>query len=634
MKKLFSMLLTAAVLVSCLCLPVNAAGSDFKLPFELIPAKTVALSKVYDNHSTDAQFNFSMESDMIKFMQDCEDPDKKEQIFRQLGVEDMWISTQIDWAIDDKNDWHHTEYWDENDATHYFGIGNDEFGRSRLCEWDIVDLWLYPQSTNECWITRYAGNPADPEEERWNGTDYIDEENPANNAHRPGMKDVLKEGQYTIVQDEPGESHIEIDYNKHTLYARMRYYVVLRGSEKDRYLFSDWSDTAAYGKDAPKWTPPTAETLDAPEISDLFETGEEFNEYPIVGYTLTVPDKLNADLTEITARGGYISISTEARVKGNDEWKELQGDWDVKGGTLYSDILALDGEGKPLYKGTEIEFRARYFCQIRMNNNDEVIAEFNSRYSDVLTVTLENDYIPPVVVPPVDDPVDDVEPSKDVSEGSDASAVDKFITDKIKNDNDPKGSTFGTVRANASKVKNNAITVKWSKVKNAYQYFVYGNRCGKTNGAFNPYILIATTKKTSQTFKKILKEKIKKNTYYKFLVVAVSKKDKVISTSKTIHVATAGGKYTNPKSLTINSKIKKNKVSLKKGKSIALKAKAVKANKKLKVENHRKIKYESSDNKIATVSSSGKITAKKKGSCYVYAYALNGIYSQVKVTVK
>ena len=73
---------------------------------------------------------------------------------------------------------------------------------------------------------------------------------------------------------------------------------------------------------------------------------------------------------------------------------------------------------------------------------------------------------------------------------------------------------------------------------------------------------------------------------------------------------------------------------MKKGKTFSLKAKAVPASKKLKVKRHRKIKYESSKTSIATVSSKGVIKAKRKGTCYVYAYAQNGFAAKVKVTVK
>jgi uncharacterized protein YjdB len=56
--------------------------------------------------------------------------------------------------------------------------------------------------------------------------------------------------------------------------------------------------------------------------------------------------------------------------------------------------------------------------------------------------------------------------------------------------------------------------------------------------------------------------------------------------------------------------------------------------KKLKVKKHRKIKYESANPKVATVSNSGKIKAVKKGTTYIYAYAQNGAMARIKVKVK
>jgi uncharacterized protein YjdB len=50
--------------------------------------------------------------------------------------------------------------------------------------------------------------------------------------------------------------------------------------------------------------------------------------------------------------------------------------------------------------------------------------------------------------------------------------------------------------------------------------------------------------------------------------------------------------------------------------------------------NHAKlVRYRSSNKKIATVKSNGTITGKKAGTCYIYCYAVNGIYKKVKVTV-
>ena len=45
-------------------------------------------------------------------------------------------------------------------------------------------------------------------------------------------------------------------------------------------------------------------------------------------------------------------------------------------------------------------------------------------------------------------------------------------------------------------------------------------------------------------------------------------------------------------------------------------------------------KWSSSNTKVATVSTKGTIKGKKKGSCYVYVYAQNGVFKKIRVTVK
>ena len=111
------------------------------------------------------------------------------------------------------------------------------------------------------------------------------------------------------------------------------------------------------------------------------------------------------------------------------------------------------------------------------------------------------------------------------------------------------------------------------------------------------------------------------------MVVAVSG-DKALAVSKTIHVATKGGKVGN------NTKVKlsKKKLTLAVGKSKTVKTTLKKGS--LKVKNHRKAAWESGNIKVAKVNSKGKIKAVGKGTCYVYAYAQNGVCAKVKVTVK
>ena len=195
------------------------------------------------------------------------------------------------------------------------------------------------------------------------------------------------------------------------------------------------------------------------------------------------------------------------------------------------------------------------------------------------------------------------------------SEVEKLVTSQ-KSDKDVKGSTYTLLQAKGSAKGKNAIKISWKKIKQAKNYTIYGNKCGKSN----KYKKIATVKKNS-----FIEKKLKKGTYYKYIVVA-NTSSHVIAVSKTVHVATKGGKATNYK------KVKAPKiVKVRVNKSKKVKAKAIKES--AKTRNHRFIAYESSDVRVATVGKNGVIKGIHKGSCYVCAYAQDGKMAKIKVKV-
>ena len=139
---------------------------------------------------------------------------------------------------------------------------------------------------------------------------------------------------------------------------------------------------------------------------------------------------------------------------------------------------------------------------------------------------------------------------------------------------DVEAATFGALSARATATKATKITLKWNKVKGADGYLIYGNKCG----AKNTYKLIKTVNASKNTF---TQNKLKKGTFYKYLVVAyklVDGKKVTIAASKTIHAVTAGGKYGNAKAVKVN----KASVTVRSGKSVTIKAAEVKAKLKLK----------------------------------------------------
>ncbi len=193
---------------------------------------------------------------------------------------------------------------------------------------------------------------------------------------------------------------------------------------------------------------------------------------------------------------------------------------------------------------------------------------------------------------------------------------------------EPENTEFNLLQARSGKVAKNSIQIKWKKVPGAKKYVIYGNKCGTKY----KYKKLTTTAKTAFSYKKVAGKKVTKGTYFKFIVYAVDAKGNIISTSKTVHVATKGGKVGNDKS--VKTAAKKNKVALKRGQRFRLKAKAVPDSKKLKVRRHRGMAYESSNPKVAKISNKGVIKAVGKGTCHVYAYTQNGVFAKVKVTVK
>ena len=184
------------------------------------------------------------------------------------------------------------------------------------------------------------------------------------------------------------------------------------------------------------------------------------------------------------------------------------------------------------------------------------------------------------------------------------------------NDNDLKISNFGRLQARQKRARNKQLTIQWRKYPGASSYTVYGARCGKKIKK------LKTVKGNTYTQKKL-----KKGTYYKYIVVA-NGGGKALAVSKMIHIATSGGRNGNVTKLKVNKKA----LNLKAGKSAKLKVKVLK--KTGKVRNHRKNLFESSDTAVATVNKQGKVTAIGKGKCVIYCYAQNGIFKKVKVTVK
>ena len=193
-----------------------------------------------------------------------------------------------------------------------------------------------------------------------------------------------------------------------------------------------------------------------------------------------------------------------------------------------------------------------------------------------------------------------------------------FNTDKA----DLPGATQRYLYLKFGKITKNSLTLKWKKVKGADGYIIYGAKCGKKMRR------LKTIEKSAATSCKL--KKLKKGTYYKYMVIAYKKgetEDQVLTLSPSVHATTTGGKYGNPTGLSVQKKgLKVPK------KKVRVKAK-VKSKKKVR-EHIAKLRFESLNPKIATVSKKGVIKGRKKGKAKILVYTQNGICKKVTVRVK
>ncbi|MCR5738015.1 MAG: Ig-like domain-containing protein [Eubacterium sp.] len=584
---------------------VRADKEGNKFPFELQAPKYTAVSLLGTDSNTSMSYAYSMEEDMCSFLAK-QDTDNNAYLaeLKECGYDELWVNLQMDWAIDDPTDWKYTTYWDTD------GMDNDY--NYRVDPWSVLDERVYPKTVNEFWCLRGFNSS------EWNGDGVT-----------PGLKSVLKTGQYQVVDtDEGGVCAINIDWSQHTLYVRSRYRVTtIKEGQDAQYTFSEWSNVSSYGKNANSIPTYNKSMVNPPEVSNLrISSDEDYNGAPVAYVTLSVPNALRKASVDLEVNGGTIRLEMEGRVQGTTAWKGIGGEFEIKSGDMWIPLIYLQEE-KQIHAGTPIELRFRYWCKQNELWNGEELTNFYTDYSKILKINTPE-------IPGVNhgtgtgdnsgktNPKDEGNISS-ANVGASKNQVSKFVTN-LKNDNDPKGTSFSFLLGKQKKAKKNAITLTWKKAKNASYYMVYGAKCGKKNH----YAPIQTVKTNSFTQKGLTK-----GTYYKYLIAAFDKNDKLLGMSNTIHVATKGGKVCNYKKVT--SAAKKSKVKLKKkGATFKLKGKGIKESKKLKVNVHRKIRYESENKAIATVDQSGKIKAKKKGKCTIYVYAQNGAYQKVTVTVE
>ncbi|MBQ8007878.1 MAG: hypothetical protein IJ245_09660 [Lachnospiraceae bacterium] len=196
-------------------------------------------------------------------------------------------------------------------------------------------------------------------------------------------------------------------------------------------------------------------------------------------------------------------------------------------------------------------------------------------------------------------------------------------------------TSFSKMRFRTVKQTASAIWFRWAGVKGIDGFQIYGAKKGGKMKLVRQYDYKARSSKITKLYEK---------TEYKYKIYAFKIVDGEIIkvyASPLIYATTKGGKYGTVKSVSITNVGKKDtskeirtvKITLKKGKKAKiLKKEYITGN--LKLKRRRAVKFESTNRKVATVSSGGVIKAKGNGTCLIRAYSQSGKFRTILVKVK
>lgn len=176
--------------------------------------------------------------------------------------------------------------------------------------------------------------------------------------------------------------------------------------------------------------------------------------------------------------------------------------------------------------------------------------------------------------------------------------------------------------------KGSKVKVKWGMVPGADAYEVYAAYCGS-----HSFEKARTVQAGNQAvITRLGGKKLNPKKSVKAYVIAYKNG---VPIGQTIDAHSVGGKNkaTNVKKI----KASKKSYTLTPGKSVKLKVKTTKANSKKSLPGKyhcARLRYASSDEKAAVVTSNGRIKAVGAGTCDIWVYAQNGRSCKVTITVK
>ena len=337
MKRILSAFLSVFLLLSFFSVTAFAAEENDIGEFEL-PAPQAPNYFVY----TDGDASEGHHDDLRMIM--VADPEvallaaeydrDSEAFYKKYGLWSFEIVMQYDVSLDGENDWQYTSEWD---SQYYVGSYGEGFQSVSLRSELMEDFEFF-------WLTYHEGQGSD--------------------TFKPYQPAILTE-------KFDGNDVYSFDIENHSLYIRCRYYMEWEplvqyeegiGPGEKQSKFSDWSESAVFGKNTTQIVPEEPTTYEAPVISDLkiVPPGED-EQNSRLEYVQTTPESvwMTGVYYMMKEDGQFDGLETQVSIDGG-EWVEFStadagGDW-----CLWNGSRTAINFDVPINENSNVKLRVRF----------------------------------------------------------------------------------------------------------------------------------------------------------------------------------------------------------------------------------------------------------------------------------
>lgn len=338
MKRILGVLLSLLLLLSLFSVSAFAAEENDISKFEL-PAPKAPNYFVY----TDGDASEGHHDDLRMIM--VADPEvallaaeydrDSEAFYKKYGLYSFNLVMQYDVSLDGEDSWQHNEEWD----TEYYNDGHVNGYPVQSLRSELIEDFEF------FWLTYYEG--------------------PDSDTFVPYKPAILTE---KFTGDGYEQDIYSFDVENHSLYIRCRYYMEWEtfDAEKNEIgekqsKFSEWSESAVFGKNSTQIIPDEPTTYAAPVISDMKIVLSEGDENSHIEYVQTTPESvwMTGVYYLMKEEGQFDGLETQVSIDGG-EWIEFStadsgDDW-----CLWNGSRGAYNDDVPIEENTNVKLRIRF----------------------------------------------------------------------------------------------------------------------------------------------------------------------------------------------------------------------------------------------------------------------------------